>query len=510
LIAISIRDIQMSRRLLKGRLKKDMAADALQFLVSEDLEWDNLLVNEDITGSETHVLMLWRKKIIDKKTAHSILNALKKAQELYLKGNFKLDPELEDVHMNIESFVIAEAGMTAGGMLHIGRSRNDQVILDIRLHLRDKLNKTTIELIKLIKSILKLSEKYLTTIMPGYTHLQHAQPTTLAHWLTAYSAMLLRDLTRLEEAYKLVNLNPLGAAASVGTSWPIDREETAKLLGFDGVQMNSLDVITSRGEDVAEVLAALSVLMIHLSRMAEDLIIWSTHEFNMIELDDAYTMGSSIMPQKKNPDVAELIRGKTATIISQLFLTLTLMKGLPSGYFKDLQQTKYAAIKGPTTVNEVLHVLLGVLTTMKVNKKRMLELASAEFSTATDIADLLVKEAKIPFRMAHQITGSLVKGAYEAKKQPSQITLKDLNRVAMKTINRRVTISEASLKRALDPIKSVQNKRSIGSPNKTQVSYIIKGHRSEIRQKEKALKLRIGKVKEAMSSLEGTVAELLR
>ena len=318
---------------------------------------------------EAHSLPRYASNLFsDELSATSVRRALKEAENLWLEGKFKLKPEFEDVHLNIENFVVEKTGIEVGGKLHTGRSRNEQIILDLRLYLRKEINEIVKLTLNLTETFLNLAKKHLETVMPGYTHLQHAQPITFAHWLTAYTQMFLRDIERLEKTYQFINLCPIGASALAGTSWPIKRKEIAKLLGFDGFQENSLDVVTSRGEDLAEFFANLSILMVHLSRLMGDLMIWSTYEFRMVEFDDSYAMASSIMPQKKNPDIAELIRGKTSFTISQLQHTLYLMKGLPSGYFKDLQETKLAVFKLTETIKQSLKIVKGVISTLKIDR----------------------------------------------------------------------------------------------------------------------------------------------
>ncbi|MCX8176158.1 MAG: argininosuccinate lyase, partial [Candidatus Bathyarchaeota archaeon] len=274
--------------LLAGRVSKRLSKETLDFLVSDDVDCDKLIVEEDINGSEAHVLMLLDKKIISKDEAKKILQALEEVRKLHREGKFTLKPELEDVHLNVEQFVIDKVGVEVGGKIHTGRSRNDQIILDLRLYLRKKVNIILDLLLRLIKTLLDKAEKNLKTVLPAYTHLQHAQPTTLAHWLHAYTEMLLRDYERIREGYiRLLNLNPLGACAIAGTSWPIDRVKTSKLLGFRSVQENSFDVVSSRGEDAAELLFSLTLMLIHLSRLSSDIILWSTYEFRFAEIDDS-------------------------------------------------------------------------------------------------------------------------------------------------------------------------------------------------------------------------------
>ena len=500
----------MEKRLLTGRIEKGLSKEAQEFLVKEDIEWDSRLIGEEIFGSEAHTIMLWKTRIISKDEAKKILEALEEAKTLWLDGKFKLKPEFEDVHLNIENFVIEKTGIEVGGKLHTARSRNEQIVLDLRLYLRKEVNEIANLLVRLIKTFLGLAKKHLETVMPGYTHLQHAQPITFAHWLLAYTEMFFRDLERLEKTYSFINLNPLGVGAIAGTSWPINRKITTTLLGFDGVQKNSLDVVSSRGEDLAEFLFNLSVLMVHLSKIAADLIVWSTYEFRMIEFDDAYAMASSIMPQKKNPDVAELLRGKTSVIISQLLNTLELLRGLPSGYNKDPQETKPHVFKATETVKLSLKVVEGLVSTLKVNKQRMFELAASNFSTATDLADLIVKEAGIPFRVAYQIVGKLIKNTLKKGKEATDVEVEDLKKASLEVLGREITIPEKEFKKVLNPATSIKIRKSEGSPNPKQVLKTINENVRKVREKERKLRLRIEKIRKAEKKLQSMVNEIIR
>ncbi|MFH1328201.1 MAG: argininosuccinate lyase [Candidatus Bathyarchaeota archaeon] len=500
----------MDRKLLKGRLERRLTKDASDLLITEDIELDTKLIEEDVKASEAHAFMLFRQGIVSKEELKKIIRALEKIRSLHKIGKFKLDPELEDVHLNIESFVIKEAGMQTGGKLHTGRSRNEQVIVDIRLYLRKEINETSKLVITLVESILNQAEKHLLTIMPGYTHQQPAQPITYAHWLTAHAEALMRDLDRLQNVFIRFNLNPLGACALAGTSWPIDRRITEGLLGFEGIQTNSLDVVSSRGEETAEFLSFASILMIHLSRVAADLILWCTHEFGMIELNDAFTTGSSIMPQKKNPDVAEMIRGKTATIQSKLFLVLSLLKNLPSGYLKDTQETKSALLTSAATLKTVLVATTGMLSTLKVNKKRMLTLARTNNSTATDLADLIARKTSIPFRMSHQIVGTLVRNMTEKRLNITDLKSKDLETVAKVITGKKILITDREIRKAVDPIENINAKKSEGSPNPQEVKRTITDLRRRLAERSKLLAARIKKLENVDRKLQSTITEIIK
>ncbi len=496
--------------LLKGRMEKKLVKEAEEFLVLEDIKWDNQIVLEEILGSKAYAITLWKSKIISKDELKKILEALKEAENLWLEGKFKLKPEFEDVHLNIENFVVEKTGIEVGGKLHTGRSRNEQIILDLRLYLRKEINEIVKLTLNLTETFLSLAKKHLETVMPGYTHLQHAQPITFAHWLTAYTQMFLRDIERLEKTYQFINLCPIGASALAGTSWPIKRKEIAKLLGFDGFQENSLDVVTSRGEDLAEFFANLSILMVHLSRLMGDLMIWSTYEFRMVEFDDSYAMASSIMPQKKNPDIAELIRGKTSFTISQLQHTLYLMKGLPSGYFKDLQETKLAVFKLTEMVKHSLKIVKGVISTLKIDKQRMFELAASNFSTATDLVDLITRKIGIPFRLSYQIVGTLVKNAIKNGKKATEVGVEELKKASIEVTGKEIVLPEKEIKQALNPTTSIRLKKTEGGPNPEMVKKMIKKLEEKIGEKKKQLNLRIRKIKLSEEKLKFLVDSILK
>ena len=500
----------MKRRLSAGRLEKNLSKQVLKFLAEENIEWDSKLIDDDIIGCEAHAIMLWNTKILKIMELKEILKVLEKAKKLNRHGKFKLNLEFEDVHLNIEQFLITETGMEIGGKLHTGRSRNDQILLDLRLYLRKEINDISLEVAKVVDIFLNLAKEHLRSVMPGYTHLQHAQPTTLAHWLVAYCSMFIRDLYRLENCLTLINQNPLGACALTGTSWPINREETSKLLGFDEIQENSMDVINSRGEDMYDVFSALSILAVHLSKISEDLMLWNTFEFRMIELNDTYCTGSSIMPQKKNPDVAELVRGKTSYIITQLSFLLSLMKNLPSGYFKDLQETKHSVFRTVETIKRLLFITGGMVLTMKVNKERMLNLSAENFSTATDIADLLTRKMNLPFRLSHEIVGIMVKNVLKDGRKPSQIDLKDLEKATPKTLIDKITISNQELKQILNPLNSVQSKRSLGSPNPKETQRMIRNAEAKLKTILRATFKRKKKIEISEKDLQLLVRKIIK
>lgn len=390
-------------KLWGGRFSK--STDALVDDFNSSIRFDARMYAQDIQGSQAHAEMLGRQGIIPKEDAQLIVKTLGEIKADIEAGKVEFMIDAEDIHMNIETILIERIG-DVGKRLHTGRSRNDQVALDIRLYLRDEIDNLVLDAEKIKQALLLVAEKNLDTIMPGYTHLQKAQPITLAHHLMAYYEMFKRDKERLLDCRKRLNSMPLGSGALAGTTYPLDRNFVAEKLGFEGITVNSLDGVSDR-DFVCELAFDLSALMMHLSRLAEEIILWSSHEFSFIELDDAYSTGSSIMPQKKNPDVAELARGKTGRVFGSLMGLLTVMKGLPLAYNKDMQEDKEQIFDAVDTVKMCLPVFANMLTTMTVKRDAMLKGAKGGFTNATDVADYLVKNG-LPFRDAHAVVGRMV------------------------------------------------------------------------------------------------------
>ncbi|MBR4087309.1 MAG: argininosuccinate lyase, partial [Clostridia bacterium] len=384
---------------------------------------DQRMFRQDIRGSVAHAAMLAKQGILTEQEGQEIIEALGGILQDIEDGVLAIDPEAEDIHMFIESVLTKRIG-DLGKKLHTARSRNDQVAVDIRLYLRDE----TAEILGLIKELIGAVAAQAKTnanvIMPGYTHLQRAQPITFGHHLLAYCMMLIRDCGRLEDAAKRMNQNPLGACALAGTTYHTDRAETAKLLGFDGYTLNSIDSVSDR-DFCLELLSAFSVLMMHLSRFSEEIILWSSWEFKFVELDDSYTTGSSIMPQKKNPDMAELVRGKTGRVYGDLMALLTTLKGLPLAYNKDMQEDKEAIFDSIDTVKKCLRVFTPMIATMKAIPENMYAAAGKGFINATDLADYLVKKG-LPFRTAYKIVGQTVARAIEEHKVLDALSLETL------------------------------------------------------------------------------------
>ncbi len=409
-------------KLWGGRFKKETNSLAEEFVASVFFDYE--LAAEDIQGSIAHTKMLRKAKILTEAEEKKIIAGLESIAGEIKEGTFEFKVELEDVHMNIEKRLSEKIG-SLGGKLHTARSRNDQVALDMHLFLK-KENRQLVALLQdLQETLLLLAEKYFGVIFPGYTHLQRAQPILFSHHLLAYFWMFQRDRERLTEQYKRCDLMPLGTGALAGTTFPIDRAELAHELGFSSLYENSMDAVSDR-DYILEFLAGAAIIMMHLSRLSEEIILWSSQEFGFIELDDSFTTGSSIMPQKKNPDVAELVRGKTGRVYGHLISLLTVLKGLPLAYNKDLQEDKEGLFDSLATVKNSLSIFSAMLKTMQVNKGNMYKAVSKDFSAATDLADYLVKETKIPFREAHEIVGKMVAYCLDKKKYLLDLTIEEM------------------------------------------------------------------------------------
>ncbi|MBC2721233.1 argininosuccinate lyase [Desulfosporosinus sp.] len=390
-------------KLWGGRFEKSTEGLVEDFHSS--IRFDQRLYKQDIQGSIAHARMLGSVGVISEAEANHLIKGLTEILADIQAGKIEFEIGAEDIHMNVEKLLTERIG-PVGKKLHTGRSRNDQVALDLRLFLKTEIDQTKSLVEQLIQTLLYLSEEHLETWMPGYTHLQKAQPITLAHHLMAYVQMFLRDLGRLKDTRKRLNISPLGSGAMAGTTFPLDREQVALELGLDGVTLNSLDGVSDR-DFALEFLASASILMMHLSRLCEELVLWSSGEFQFISMDDGYSTGSSIMPQKKNPDVAELVRGKTGRVYGDLMALLTVMKGLPLAYNKDMQEDKEQVFDAVDTIQKCLLVVEPMLRTMQVHRDTMAFGAKGGFTNATDLADYLAKKG-VPFREAHELVGRIV------------------------------------------------------------------------------------------------------
>ncbi len=434
-----------------GRFTKETVQEVFDF--NQSFSFDKRLLKHDIQGSIAHVRMLAKQKIISENDAALIKGGLESINDDAAGGKLDFSDGYEDVHSFVEALLIKRIG-DVGKKLHTGRSRNDQVALDMRLYTRDEIDEISSLLYELLALIVSLMKQHKTTVMPGFTHLQKAQPVTLAHHLGAYFEMFRRDRMRLADIRKRMNLCPLGSGALAGTTYPLDRAYTASLLGFDGVMTNSMDGVSDR-DYLIEFLDAMAIIMMHLSRFCEEMITWNSDEYRFIEMDDGYSTGSSIMPQKKNPDVAELIRGKCGRVYGALTGLLTTMKSLPLAYNKDMQEDKEGAFMAMDTTAVCLRLFTGMLATVHVNEKRMRDSASHGFTNATDVADYLVKKG-VFFRDAHRIVGELVLYCIEEKKGLGDLTLDEFAKFS--------DIIENDIYEAIDLDTCVRERNTVGAP----------------------------------------------
>lgn len=455
----------MAKKLWDGRFSQK--TDKMVEAFTSSIDVDKRLYEFDIEGSIAHCKTLDAASVITKDESSILINGLKKIKTEMDRGIFKLNETHEDIHMYVEDRLFQIIGDVAY-KLHTGRSRNDQVVLDVRMFLRGEIDIIQTCLLHLRKTIIDLSEKYIDVVMPGYTHLQRAQPVLLSHYLMAYHEMFSRDTERFVECMKRTNVMPLGSAALAGTTYPIDRDYTAKLLQFPEISKNSMDAVSDR-DFIIEFQAAASICMMHLSRISEELILWSTSEFEYIEIPDSFATGSSIMPQKKNPDVPELIRGKTGRIFGDLLAVLTLMKSLPLAYNRDMQEDKKPLFETVDTIKMCLDVFTRMLPKIKINKKRMLQKTSNGYLNATDFADYLVSKG-VAFREAHGMAGKVVKYALAKKKEIHELSIDELRSFSLQInedvynflthqamIDRRMSYGGTSTKRVNRAIKKEKN-----------------------------------------------------
>jgi argininosuccinate lyase len=447
-------------KLWGGRFKK--GTDKLVNDFNSSINVDQRMYREDIEGSLAHASMLGKQNIIPKEASDRIASGLLEILKRIDSGAIEIDETSEDIHSFVEGTLTYYIG-EHGKMLHTGRSRNDQVTLDLRLHLKKAIIDLQKDIIALEEVLLEKANENIDTIMPGYTHMQKAQPITFAHHILAYAEMLKRDMGRLTDCYKRVDEMPLGSGALATSTYPIDREAVARDLGFSKVTLNSLDSVSDR-DYVIETLSCLSIIMMHLSRFSEEIILWCTNEFSFIELDDGYSTGSSIMPQKKNPDVAELVRGKTGRVYGDLITLLTVMKGIPLAYNKDMQEDKEALFDGLDTVTLSIKTFCGMIKTMRVKKDNMRKGAGLGFTNATDVADYLVKKG-MPFRNAHEVVGEIVLACIKENKMIEELSLEELKGFS--------PIFEEDIYHAIDLLTCVEERKVIGGPSTESVKMQI-------------------------------------
>ncbi|HXG13605.1 MAG TPA: argininosuccinate lyase [Candidatus Nitrosotenuis sp.] len=482
----------------RSRLGKNLDKHTLEYVssISDDVE----IAIYDIVGSQAHTIMLYENKILSKDETKKILLALErlKKEELDNKSG------AEDIHELIESLVVKKIGIQVGGKMHTARSRNDQVALDLRMKIRDDINVICDCILDLVETLIKLAEKHTSTTMPLYTHLQQAQIGTFSHYLLSHSDVLLRDFERLYSSFERVNQSPLGAGPVGGTSLPINRNSTARMLGFSQIVENTIDATSSR-DVVAEFVSAVSILMTNLSRIAEDLVIWSTSEFSFVELSDQFSSPSSVMPQKKNPDILELTRGKTARVIGNLVAVLSSLKGLASGYGRDLQEIKPAVFSSSKIAISALIILNSMFATLKVNKDKIREAAESGYLTALDIAEALVKEG-IAFRTAHKIVGNLVQAAHQKNKSLSELTEHEIKSVQKEFDAKKLH----KIISAIDAEYSLKARSSAGSAGITQQKKMIAVRKTKILKYRKNMKKRTTLISSTITALSRKIQNLTK
>ena len=462
-------EVRQMAQLWGGRFTKD--TDQLVYNFNASISFDQKFFHQDIEGSIAHTVMLAKQKILTEEEKDSIVKGLTGIREDVDAGKLQITSAYEDIHSFVEANLIDRIG-DAGKKLHTGRSRNDQVALDMKLYTRDEISNVDDLLKDLLAELLIIMKENTETYMPGFTHLQKAQPITLAHHMGAYFEMFKRDRSRMADIYKRMNYCPLGSGALAGTTYPLDREYTASLLGFEGPTLNSMDSVADR-DYLIEFLSALSTIMMHLSRFSEEIIIWNSNEYKFIEIDDAYSTGSSIMPQKKNPDIAELVRGKTGRVYGALMSLLTTMKGIPLAYNKDMQEDKELTFDAIDTVKGCLALFTGMIRTMKFNKDIMEKSAMHGFTNATDAADYLVKHG-VPFRDAHSIIGHLVLTCIEKRKAIDEMSIEELKEIS--------DVFEPDVYDAISLKTCVEKRLTIGAPSKTSMEQAIAAYEAYLKE----------------------------
>ena len=483
----------------RSRLGNDLSDITLDYVSS--IKDDSEIALFDILGSQAHVVMLQENKIISKTDAKKILVALDSLKN----EKFDSSSDAEDIHELIESLVIQKAGMASGGKMHTARSRNDQVTLDIRMKIRNDINILCDCLLDTIEALVSLAKNHQKTIMPLYTHLQQAQAGLFSHYLLAHADALFRDFERLYDAYSRVNESPLGAGPVGGTSIPIDRHSTAEMLGFNGIVENSIDATSTR-DFVAEYVSSVAILMTNLSKVAEDFVLWSSSEFSFIELADEFTSPSSVMPQKKNPDILELTRGKTAEIIGNLTAILSTIKGLSTGYGRDLQQIKSSIWSTSKISISAILILKSLLLTLKVNDKQMKKAANSSYLIALDIAEQLVLK-EIPFRTTHKIAGSLVQQAHNSKKPLSKLTLGEIKKSVEGTKVNPKIVSE--IIKTTTTVSSLKDRISFGSSGYAEQKRMIKDRMKKINNLRTNTTKRESELSNALEKLNDKISNLI-
>lgn len=452
-----------------GRFDGQMTDDAAKF--SSSIEFDKRLFEADIKCNRAHTTMLMEEKIIPEESAKKILGALDELEKEGI-GALNMDPSFEDIHMALEDYITKKIGSEAGFM-HTAKSRNDQVCTDVRLTLKDEINNTVESIKSFIATIVEMAKENTDTLFIAYTHLQHAQPNTFAHHLMAYANELRRDCERFTDTYKRVDMSPLGSAALTTTGFPINRDRTAQLLGFSQVMDNSIDGVSSR-DFAAETIFDYAMLSTTLGKIADEIVIWSSYEFRMVECSNQYSSTSSIMPQKKNPDIAELARGKSTIAYGELMTVLSMIKGIPHSYNRDLQEVSPHLWNAIDNTNDILSIVHGMLATMTINKERTSELAGANFATATELADVMVREKNIPFRTAHKIVGRIVSQAIEDNLTTNDIDDDYVNKISESVTGTPINLGEDLVNGALNPLENVKSRTVKGGCAPSAVKEAIK------------------------------------
>ncbi len=459
-----------------GRFTKE--TDDVVYKFNASISFDQRFYAQDIKGSIAHVMMLSRKGILNETEKEKIIAGLTGIMEDLTQGRLKITDKYEDIHSFVESVLIERIG-DAGKKLHTGRSRNDQVALDMKLYIRDEILVLDNLIEELLYAILGIMEEHLDTFMPGFTHLQKAQPITLAHHMGAYFEMFKRDHERINDIHKRMDTCPLGSGALAGTTYPLDRKYTAKLLGFDGPSLNSIDGVSDR-DYLIEFLSALSIIMMHLSRFSEEVIMWNSNEYQFVEIDDSYSTGSSIMPQKKNPDIAELVRGKTGRVYGALNALLVTMKGLPLAYNKDMQEDKEWTFDAIDSVKACISLFAGMLRTMRFHSDRMKDSAKQGFTNATDVADYLVNRG-VPFRDAHGMVGQLVLKCIEKKVPLDDLPIKEYQKIC--------PVFKEDIYNAISLRTCVSRRTTVGAPGMEAMEEVIQIYRKYMEAYETELEL---------------------
>jgi argininosuccinate lyase len=474
-----------NKNLWRGRVDKEINKDVQQFISS--IEEDRRILEIDIDVVEAHCLMLHKQGYISKEEIRGIIDGLECARKDYREGKLTLDTGyFNDIHPFLEKYVIDRYGIGVGGKMHLGKSRNDQVMADVRISLRNEIIALLELLLDFIVLLLSYARKYKKVLMPGYTHLQIAQVTTFGYYILSHADAMLRNIDRLFEIYQRVNLNPLGASALSGTIISIDRSYTTALLGFDDIIENTIDA-TSNRDFILELASELGILMVTLSRIAEDFILWSTNEFNMVELNDEVCDISSVMPQKKNPDPLEIIRGKTSAVIGLITQLFSVTKALPTGYARDLQEMKPAMWKIIDIAKSSIIIMKIILETVKIKSYEMEKLVRKSYALATDLAEFLVSKKNLSFREANFLVGNIVKRLYKEKKTLLQLTPQVVKKIGKELLGKEINISKKEITEIIEPSKSILKRRNAGYLSPEEVESMVSGRYEIVEKKRKML-----------------------